>query len=315
MRFSNLLIGTGSYLPENAVSNDDLSKIMDTSDEWIQKRTGIKFRHIVGRDELTSDLAYLASKSALSAANIVENEIDLIILATSTPDLTFPSTATILQGKLGIEKAVAFDVSAACSGFIYAFSIANAMLNSGQYKTALVVGAETFSKLINYEDRSTAVLFGDGAGAVILRRQDDSTSDYYEHIESDGNFGDILKTNGGIATTKTAGTIEMNGREVFRHGVEKMSGIITEAASVIGAPDWIITHQANMRMISAISDATHLDISKFLVTISNHANTSAASIPLALDHFIKNNTIKRGHKLILTCVGAGLTWGGVGFNY
>lgn len=315
MRFSNLLIGTGSYLPENAVSNDDLSKIMDTSDEWIQKRTGIKFRHIVGRDELTSDLAYLASKSALSAANIVGNEIDLIILATSTPDLTFPSTATILQGKLGIEKAVAFDVSAACSGFIYAFSIANAMLNSGQYKTALVVGAETFSKLINYEDRSTAVLFGDGAGAVILRRQDDSTSDYYEHIESDGNFGDILKTNGGIATTKTAGTIEMNGREVFRHGVEKMSGIITEAASVIGAPDWIITHQANMRMISAISDATHLDISKFLVTISNHANTSAASIPLALDHFIKNNTIKRGHKLILTCVGAGLTWGGVGFNY
>lgn len=315
MRFSNLLIGTGSYLPENAVSNDDLSKIMDTSDEWIQKRTGIKFRHIVGRDELTSDLAYLASKSALSAANIVENEIDLIILATSTPDLTFPSTATILQGKLGIEKAVAFDVSAACSGFIYAFSIANAMLNSGQYKTALVVGAETFSKLINYEDRSTAVLFGDGAGAVILRRQDDSTSDYYEHIESDGNFGDILKTNGGIATTKTAGTIEMNGREVFRHGVEKMSEIITEAASVIGAPDWIITHQANMRMISAISDATHLDISKFLVTISNHANTSAASIPLALDHFIKNNTIKRGHKLILTCVGAGLTWGGVGFNY
>lgn len=315
MKFSNLVMGTGSYLPENAVSNDDLSKIMDTSDEWIQKRTGIKFRHIVGQSELTSDLAYLASKSALSAANIVENEIDLIILATSTPDLTFPSTATILQGKLSIEKAVAFDVSAACSGFVYAFSIANAMLNSGKYKTALVVGAETFSKLINYEDRSTAVLFGDGAGAVILRRQDGPSTDYYDHIESDASFGDILKTNGGIATTKTAGTIEMNGREVFRHGVEKMSGIITEAASVIGAPDWIITHQANMRMISAISDATHLDISKFLVTISNHANTSAASIPLALDHFIKNNTIKRGDKLILACVGAGLTWGGVGFNY
>lgn len=307
----NKIIGCGGYLPKKTLTNDDLSKFMDTSDEWIQKRTGIKERHIADDYEVCSDLALQASLSAISNAKISVDDIDLIIVATSTPDKTFPSTATILQHKLGIKNSTAFDISAACSGFVYALTLADALMLAKSYKNSLVVGAEVFSRLLDYNDRSTAVLFGDGAGAFILTKSENDSGIYYNKIYSDGGFSDILKTNGGTSSTKTSGTIEMSGREVFKLGVEKMSSIILEALNYHKKIDWIIPHQANIRMIKTISEVTKIPFEKFLTTVDIHANTSAASIPLAFSHFVNNNVIKQNDNILFVSIGAGVTWGGV----
>lgn len=310
------ILSTGSFTPTKRVSNDDLSKVMDTSDEWIVKRTGIHFRHIAGPNELTSDLALSSSLQALERANISKDEIDLIIVATICPDKTFPSTATILQQKLGIKNCAAFDISAACSGFIYALSVAENMLKCQQFKKALVVGAETFSRLLNYDDRSTAVLFGDGAGACILGPSEDDSGIYFSKIQSDGNYGDILTTTGGVSSTQTSGFIEMNGKEVFKLGTEKMSKMIKEAQKHLPkSANWIIPHQANIRMIQLIAQNLSLPIDKFLLTIEDHANTSAASIPLCLDHFVSLGKVKKNDGIIFASVGAGLTWGGMSIIY
>lgn len=314
MEQKNKIIGIGSFVPTKVISNDDLAKIMDTSDEWIQKRTGIKYRHIAEDNEVTSDLALKASLNAIENASITVSEIDLIIVATSTPDKTFPSTATILQKKLGASSA-SFDISAACSGFVYAITMADAMLKTKGFNAALVVGAETFSRLIDYADRSTAVLFGDGAGAFILRKSDNESGIYFNKIYSDANYSDALHTTGGVSSTKTAGSISMNGREVFRLGIEKSSAVIKDAISQYGDVDWIVPHQSNMRMVQAISQNTGIPLEKFLTTIDVHANTSAASIPLTFDHYVKNEQVKSGERIIFVSVGAGFTWGGLSIIY
>ncbi len=308
----------GSYLPINKCSNERLSNFVDTSDEWISKRSGIKNRHFVSDNEKTSDMAFFAATKALENAQISKNDIDLIVLATTTPDNTFPSTATLVQKKLEI-NAVSFDVQAVCAGFVFALSVAKSMMIDGNYKNCLVIGADSMSKLLDWKDRSTSVLFGDGAGAIILQKIDNIESTYDDWgilsniIHSDGQFYDLLKTNGGVSTSQKIGFIEMEGKEVFKHAVDKLSSSLEEALQAsnkkIEELDWLVPHQANQRIILAVADRMKINVSKVISTVKDHGNTSAASIPLALDNAVSSNKILNGNLIGLHAIGGGLSWG------
>lgn len=320
MSINSIIDVTGSYLPKNIVTNNDLSKKVDTSDEWITERTGIKQRHIADDSELTSDLAFNACQNALKNSDIKAEDIELIIVATTTPDLTFPSTATILQSKLKAKKAFAFDVQAVCSGFVYAFNIADNFIKSGQVKNALIVGAETLSRIVDWQDRNTCVLFGDGAGAVLLKSNtEENRGTISSNLHSDGEFCDILKTTGGISLNKEAGFITMSGREVFKHAVEKMSKSVLKTLSDANLEtsdiDLLVPHQANLRILNSVAKKLKLSDEKVVITLQNHANTSAASIPLALDIANKESRLKKGDLIVLEALGGGLTWGSIALRW
>ena len=314
------VIGSGAYLPQKVLSNHELAKLVDTSDEWISNRTGIKRRHIVREGEKTSDLAFEAAKAALADAKIGADELDLIVLATTTPDQTFPSVATNLQARLGMTRGAAFDVQAVCSGFIYALSVADSMIKTGQAKTVLLVGAETMSRLLDWSDRSTCVLFGDGAGALVLRAGEgkgdaSDTGVLTSRLYSDGRLHDILYVDGGPSTTGTTGHLRMQGKEVFKHAVVNMAAAIEETARAANVAvsdiDWIVPHQANQRILDGTARRLHLPLDRIISTIAEHGNTSAASVPLALDVAVRDGRIKRGDLLLLEAMGGGLTWGAV----
>ncbi len=313
MRHS-VIQGIGSYVPKRVITNHELSEKLDTSDAWIRERTGIAQRHIAAQGEYTSHLAAHAGKRALQQAGMDAEAIDLIVLATATPDETFPSCATRLQAHLGNQRAAAFDVNAACSGFVYALHVADALLKSGNHSNALVVGAETMSRVIDWEDRRTAILFGDGAGACVLSAEKNTDRGIIgSQIASDGQYGDLLHTNGGISTTQTAGTLLMEGKEVFRHAVEKMSQAVTataeQASIAVQDIQHLVPHQANARILSACAKRLSLDASRVVMTVDQHANTSSASIPLALAYMQDRATVHSGDFVMLTALGAGFTWG------
>jgi 3-oxoacyl-[acyl-carrier-protein] synthase-3 len=314
---SSKIIGTGSYLPDKILTNFDLEKMVDTTNEWILERTGIKQRHVATDDQLTSDLALNASLDAMKSANVSKNDIDLVVLATTTPDKTFPSTATILQHKLNIgDRAFAFDVQAVCSGFIYALSIADNFIKSGQAKVALVVGAETISRIVDWKDRNTCILFGDGAGVAILSaNNNDDGSILNCKLHSDGQYGELLDTTGGVSKNQSSGIIHMEGREIFKLAVNKMFSCIIDTLNECNLSvediDLLIPHQANKRIIDGVGDKLKLSSEKVIVTIQNHANTSAASVPLALDYAVKNNRINKNDLVVLEAMGGGLTWGSI----
>jgi len=313
-----LLTSSGSYLPNNICSNDELSKFIDTSDEWISKRSGIKNRHFVSKNETTSDLALHAALKAIENSTLDKDDINLIIVATTTPDNTFPSTATMVQKKLNI-KGAAFDIQAVCAGFVFALSVAKSLMKDNNYKNCLVIGADSMSKLLDWKDRSTSVLFGDGAGAVILENKeniDNKLDDWgvlSNVIHSDGEYYDLLKTNGGVSTDQKIGFIEMAGKEIFKHAVEKLSLSFQEALKLsyknIEQIDWLIPHQANQRILLAVADRLKIDPVKVISTVKHHGNTSAASIPLALDYAINNNKVRNGHLIGFQAIGGGLSWG------
>lgn len=305
--------GTGSALPRNRVSNAELASRVDTTDEWITERTGIKFRHIAEADETTSSLAIEASRRALDAAGMSASDIDLIILATATPDQTFPASATIVQHALGCNGGVAFDVAAVCSGFLYAFSVAESMIRAGSAHNALVIGAETFSRILDWEDRTTCVLFGDGAGAVVLSGEVGIRGALVTKLHADGQHNALLYVDGGPSTTGTVGKLRMKGREVFRHAVTNLTNVLHEvldATELTPADiDWVVPHQANARIIEATAKKLALDPHKVVLTVDQHANTSAASVPLALDVAVRDGRIKTGDIVVLEAMGGGFTWG------
>jgi 3-oxoacyl-[acyl-carrier-protein] synthase-3 len=310
------IIATGSYLPKKIVTNEDLSKTVDTSNEWIIERTGITKRHICAENELTSDIASQAAFEAIKQAGISVEAIDLIILATTTPDLTFPATATTVQAKIGAKNAFAFDIQAVCSGFVYAVTIADKFIKSGQVKTALVIGADALSRIVDWSDRNTCVLFGDGAGAVILQACDDENLGIIaSNLHSDGKLNDILKTNGGVALNQKAGFIEMAGKEVFKHAVDKMCKSVLEALKQANLSekdiDLLVPHQANLRILDSVACRLQLPKEKVIVTVQDHANTSAASIPLALDFANRGKKIREKDVVVLEALGGGLTWGSI----
>lgn len=310
------IIATGSYLPSKILTNFDMEKIVETSDDWIVERTGIKQRHIADDSELTTDLAYNASKQAIENSNINKDDIELIVFATTTPDKTFPSSATILQNKLGISsKCFAFDVQAVCCGFIYALNIANNFIKTGQVKTALVIGAETISRIVDWTDRNTCVLFGDGAGAVILQATEEDKGILNCKMHSDGQYGPLLDTSGGVSLNQKSGLIHMEGREIFKLAVNKMSDCVFENLQECGltADDisLLVPHQANKRIIDGVGRKLGLPAEKVILTVQDHANTSAASVPLALDYALKNNKIKDNDIIVLEALGGGLTWGSI----
>ena len=310
--------GTGSYLPDRVLTNDELSKMVDTSDDWIVQRSGIRQRHIAAEGEFTSDLATHAARAALEDAGFDAGEIDLIVLATATPDNTFPATAVTVQANLGIEQGAAFDVQAVCSGFVYALTTADAMVRGGNARKALVIGAETFSRILDWEDRSTCVLFGDGAGAIVIEGVEqpgkpDDRGILSSRLRSDGRHKDKLYVDGGPSTTGTVGHLRMQGREVFRHAVGMVSDVIDGALADAGAAaddiDWFVPHQANKRIIDATARKFGWPEEKVVVTVDLHGNTSAASIPLALDVATRDGRIKAGQLVMLEAMGGGLTWG------
>ena len=309
------IVGTGSYLPEKVLTNDDLSKMVDTSDEWIFTRTGIKERHIAADDECTSDLAVKAVEKALENAGLKVEEVDLLIVATITPDLVFPSTACLVQKKLGMKNAVAFDIQAACSGFVFGLTMADGMIKSGVYKNAVIVGAETLSRIMDWNDRTTCVLFGDGAGAAVLRATNEKKGILSYSIKSDGDYVDILKATGGPSATQTSGFIFMEGKEVFKLAVSRMPEISKEVVEKAGCSisdvDCFIPHQANIRIIDAALKNLDIPEEKVVKSIQYHGNISSACIPLALDIACKNGQLKKGDNVLLTAMGAGFTWGSV----
>lgn len=313
----SVLIGTGSALPRQAVSNEELAVRVDTSDEWIVERTGIRNRHIAGPDETTSSLATAASLKAIEAAGIEASSIDLIVLATATPDQTFPATATIVQDNLGCGGGIAFDIAAVCSGFLYALGVADSMLRSGMAKRALVIGSETFSRILDWEDRTTCVLFGDGAGAVILEAQeqegDEPRGILATQLHADGAHNELLYVDGGPSTTGTVGKLRMKGREVFRHAVVNLSEVLKEVLEEAGFKtedlDWLVPHQANARILDATAKKLGLPPEKVVMTVGQHANTSAASVPLALDQAVRDGRIREGDLVMLEAMGGGFTWG------
>jgi 3-oxoacyl-[acyl-carrier-protein] synthase-3 len=317
--FFSRIAGTGSYLPQRVLTNDDLSKIVETTDEWIFSRTGMKERHIAAEGELTSDLGAKAALAALEAARLRPRDIDLLVLATTTPDLTFPATACIVQQKIGARRAAAFDVQAVCSGFVFALSVADGMIRAGSAKKALVVGAETLSRIIDWGDRSTCVLFGDGAGAAVLQATDRKTGVLSSVIKSDGSYCGILKTTGGPSTSADVGKIMMNGQDVFKLAVKKIPEISEAALKRAGLElkdiDWFIPHQANTRIIDAAMKHLDLPPEKVVKTIEVQANTSAASIGISLDMAIRDGRIRRGHKILATAMGGGFTWGSMVIEY
>ena len=313
MDYSSYILGCGSYLPKKILTNNDLSKKLDTSDEWIKSRTGIRQRHIADKNQLNSDLGYEAAKKAIINAKIKISDIDLIIVATSTPDHTFPSTATKVQAKLGIKKGFAFDIQAACSGFIYAMSVADNYILNNQATNALVIGSEIFSRILDWNDRSTCVLFGDGAGAIVLSKKKRNSGIISTELYSDGRFYDLLYVDGGVASNQKAGQIKMKGREVFRHAVEKLSECIKLSLKknnlIKDNIDWIIPHQANKRIMDMTAKKLDISKNKVLVTVDRYANTSSASIPLTLDYALSKKIVKRGQIIVFEAIGGGLTWG------
>jgi 3-oxoacyl-[acyl-carrier-protein] synthase-3 len=317
MMFRSQIVGCGAYLPERIVTNDELAARLDTSDSWIRQRTGIGERHIAAAGELTSDLAFNAAHQALERAGMNGNDLDLIVLATATPDQTFPATAVKVQARLGMKRGAAFDVQAVCSGFIFALAVADNALRLGQARTALVIGAETFSRILDWQDRGTCVLFGDGAGALVLNAVADSGPTgrgiLSTHLHSDGRQHDILYVDGGPSSTGTTGCLRMQGREVFRQAVQHLSGVVDEALAANGLSpadiDWLVPHQANTRIIDAVGRKLGLGADKTVVTIERHANTSAASIPLALEEAVADGRIRPGHLILMEALGGGLTWG------
>ena len=317
----SVIQGCGSYLPARVVTNADLAKTMDTSDEWIQQRTGICQRHIAAEGEMTSHLALKASERALEHAGLKASDLDLIVLATATPDETFPATATRVQAGLGMTKGAAFDVQAVCAGFVYGLSVANSLIKNGLASTALVIGAETFSRILDWDDRGTCVLFGDGAGAVVLKAEQGAgtTADrgvLANALHSDGRQHDILYVDGGPSSTRTTGFLRMEGKEVFKHAVVNMAAVVGEVLAKAGLEtkdiDWLVPHQANKRIIDSTGRKLGLPPERVVVTVDRHANTSAASIPLALDAAVKDGRIKKNDLLLLEGIGGGLAWGGGG---
>jgi 3-oxoacyl-[acyl-carrier-protein] synthase III len=314
----SVVLGCGSYLPARILSNDELAKSVETTDEWIVQRTGIRERHIAAPGELTSDLALNAARATLINARVEAASIDLIVLATSTPDQTFPATAVSVQAGLGITHGAAFDLQAVCSGFVYALSIADSMLKSGGFKRALVIGAETFSRILDWNDRTTCVLFGDGAGALVLEAQEQpgTVADrgiLTAHLRSDGRFKSKLYVDGGPSSTQTVGHLRMEGRDVFKHAIAMITDVIDDAFKATGTSaadiDWFVPHQANKRIIDGSAHKLGITPEKVVITVDRHGNTSAASIPLALTDAVADRRIKRGNLILLEAMGGGFTWG------
>ncbi|MEO8142140.1 MAG: beta-ketoacyl-ACP synthase III [Sphingomicrobium sp.] len=315
----SVIAGVGSALPKRCVTNAELAKTVDTTDEWIVERTGIRSRYIADDSETTASLATDACRRALEHAGIDASEIGLIVLATATPDQTFPSSATKVQAALGIDDCVAFDVHAVCTGFLYALSVADSMLKSGMATKALVIGAETFSRILDWEDRGTCVLFGDGAGALVLSAEEGEQGILATRLHADGRHNELLYVDGGPSTTGTVGKLRMKGREVFRHAVKNLADVLKEvlAAANLDASqvDWVVPHQANARILDATARKLGLPIEKVVVTVDRHANTSAASVPLALDTAVRDGRIKRGDLIVLEAMGGGFTWGAAAIRY
>jgi len=316
------IVGTGSYLPPKVLTNADLEKIVDTNDQWIVERTGIHQRHIADDNQTTVDLAYEAAKKAIESANIEHSDIDLIIVATTTPNLVFPSTACLLQEKLGIQGCPAFDIQAVCTGFVYALSVADKFIKTGSSKCALIVGAETLSRILNWEDRTTCVLFGDGAGAVVLKASEEAGI-LSTHIHADGQFKDLLSVNSGVSENNklfqdAEAYIQMKGSEVFKTAVRTLGSIVDETLDANGLDksdvDWLVPHQANIRIITATAKKLKMPMEKVITTVGLHGNTSAASIPLAYDVAVRDGRIKPGETVLMEAFGGGFTWGSVLFN-
>ena len=312
--------GVGSYLPDHVMTNEEMSKLVETSDSWIQERTGICERRIAAEGQFTSDLGYEAALAALDHVGLTADDIDLIVVATSTPDLTFPATATIIQEKLGMHHGAAFDIQAVCSGFIYGMHVTNALLTSGGAKRALLIGTETFSRILDWTDRGTCVLFGDGAGAVVLEAtEDDEGGVLKTFVRSDGAHRDMLYVDGGPSRTQTVGHLRMLGNQVFKHAVTDIAQVIRDCAEQAGVSvsdiDWFVPHQANQRILTAVARRLKLKPEQVVSTVAQHANTSAASVPLAMDVAIKDGRIKKGDLVMLEAFGGGFTWGAALFRY
>lgn len=315
----SVVSGVGSALPARRVTNEELAGQVDTTDQWIVERTGIRSRYIAGDGETTGSLATEAARRALDHAGVGARDIDLIVLATATPDQTFPSTATKVQAALGIDDCIAFDVHAVCTGFLYALSVADSMLRSGNARRALVIGAETFSRILDWDDRATCVLFGDGAGALVLSAEDGERGILATKLHADGRHNDLLFVDGGPSTTGTVGKLRMKGREVFRHAVVNLAAVLNEVLADAGLSaaevDWVVPHQANARILDATARKLGLPAEKIVVTVDRHANTSAASVPLALDTAVRDGRIKRGDLVVLEAMGGGFTWGAAVLRY
>ena len=313
------IAGVGSALPKRQVSNAELASQIDTSDEWIVERTGIRNRYIADAGETTATLAHAACMKALEHAGLQAADIDLIVLATATPDQTFPSSATKVQAMLGINDCIAFDVHAVCTGFLYALTVADSMLRSGSARTALVIGSETFSRILDWEDRATCVLFGDGAGALVLKLEDGERGILSTKLHADGRHNELLFVDGGPSTTQTVGKLRMKGREVFRHAVVNLADVLNEVLADAGLDasevDWVVPHQANARILDATARKLGLPPEKIIVTVDRHANTSAASVPLAFDAAVRDGRIQRGDLVVLEAMGGGFTWGAAVLRY
>jgi 3-oxoacyl-[acyl-carrier-protein] synthase-3 len=319
MTVHSVVLGLGSALPKRRVDNEELAQTVDTTDAWIVERTGIRSRYIAGEGETTASLATDAARKALDHAGVAATDIDLIVLATATPDQTFPSSATKVQAALGINDCIAFDVHAVCTGFLYALSVADSMLRSGGAKKALVIGAETFSRILDWDDRGTCVLFGDGAGALVLGAEETDRGILATRLHADGRHNDLLFVDGGPSTTGTVGKVRMKGREVFRHAVVNLAAVLNEVLAATGLTaddvDWVVPHQANARILDATARKLGLPAEKVIVTVDEHANTSAASVPLAFDTAVKDGRIKRGDIVVLEAMGGGFTWGAAALRY
>lgn len=320
MALRSVVAGVGSALPRRRIDNAELAKTVNTSDSWIVERTGIRTRYVAGEGETTATLARDAAVRALEHAGVEAPDIGLIVLATATPDQTFPSTATKVQAMLGIDDCVAFDVHAVCTGFLYALTVADSMLRSGTASTALVIGAETFSRILDWEDRGTCVLFGDGAGALVLRAEEQEDRGILAtRLHADGRHNDLLFVDGGPSTTGTVGKLRMKGREVFRHAVVNLAAVLSEVLEAAGLQtsdvDWVVPHQANARILDATAKKLGLPPEKVVITVDRHANTSAASVPLALDTAVRDGRIKRGDVVVLEAMGGGFTWGAAALKY
>ncbi|WP_028968890.1 beta-ketoacyl-ACP synthase III [Sphingomonas sp. URHD0057] len=315
----SVIAGVGSALPSRRVSNEELAQTVDTTDQWIVERTGIRSRYVAAEGETTATLATDAARRALEHAGLQATDIDLIVLATATPDQTFPSSATKVQAALGIDDCIAFDVHAVCTGFLYALAVADSMLRSGNATRALVIGAETFSRILDWEDRATCVLFGDGAGALVLSSEEGERGILATKLHADGRHNDLLFVDGGPSTTGTVGKLRMKGREVFRHAVVNLAGVLNEVLAEAGLTtaevDWVVPHQANARILDATAKKLGLPPEKVVVTVGEHANTSAASVPLALDTAVKDGRIKRNDIVVLEAMGGGFTWGAAALRY
>lgn len=319
MTVRSVVLGVGSALPKKRMSNEELAQTVDTSDAWIVERTGIRNRYVAGEGETTASLAADAARRALDHAGLDAREIDLIVLATATPDQTFPSSATKVQATLGIPDCIAFDVHAVCTGFLYALSVADSMLRSGNAKKALVIGSETFTRILDWEDRATCVLFGDGAGALVLGPNETDSGILATRLHADGRHNDLLFVDGGPSTTGTVGKLRMKGREVFRHAVVNLADVLNEVLAAAGLTsadvDWVVPHQANARILDATARKLGLPPEKVIVTVDEHANTSAASVPLAFDTAVRDGRIKRGDVVVLEAMGGGFTWGAAALRY